>query len=117
VRIENNDTLRINELVRRAVDEIRAGESGPRFFECMTYRWKEHVGYTDDFYMGYRSKEEMAPWVEGDQLKVLGGLLDNETRLSIERSVEEELTAAIEFAEQSEFPDVEELHREVFREV
>ena len=117
VRIENNDILKIYELVGQAVDEIRAGESGPRFFECMTYRWKEHVGPGDDFHMGYRTKEELAPWVEQDQLKLMGNRLDTETRMSIERSVEDEFQAAIAFAEESDFPEEEDMYQEVFREL
>ena len=60
-RIEGNDALRIHERVGAAVEALRRGEEGPFFFECMTYRWKEHVGPNDDYHLGYRAPEEAAP--------------------------------------------------------
>ena len=116
-RIEDNDTLKIYELAKQAVDQMRAGESGPRFLECMTYRWKEHVGPGDDFHLGYRTPEERAPWVAQDQLKRLGALVGNEIRQEIERTVDEEIRAAFQFAELSDFPEPDELYHHVFREL
>lgn len=115
-RIENNDVLEIYRLVGQATAEIRAGESGPRFFECMTYRWKEHVGPYDDFEMGYRTREEAEAWIKDDQLVRLANLLDDGTKTEIERSVNQEIAEAFEFAENSEFPDPAELYSAVFKE-
>ncbi len=115
-RIENNDLLKIHERVGQAVAEIRAGESGPRFFECMTYRWKEHVGPYDDFDMGYRTREEADVWIKDDQLVRIANLLDEATRTEIERTVDQQIADAFEFAENSEFPDPAELYLDVFKE-
>jgi len=115
-RIENNDIIQITERVGEAVAEIRSGNSGPRFFECMTYRWKEHVGIRDDFELGYRAKAEAQPWIDSDQLKKIGELLDDKSREEISREVEDEVQAAFEFAENSEFPDPSELFSHVFKE-
>ena len=73
-RIEDNDVLKIHERVGEATGQIRSGRSGPRFFECMTYRWKEHVGPNDDFHLGYRTPEETKPWIDNDQVKRMGAL-------------------------------------------
>jgi len=115
-RINDNDVLRIYERVKEAVHEIRGGESGPRFFECMTYRWKEHVGPGDDWHLGYRSKDEAEPWIETDQVKRLGDLLDPQVRQRIEDEVEAEIREAFDFAEQSPFPEYEDLYTDVFKE-
>lgn len=115
-RIEDNDVLRIYERVKAAVEDIREGRSGPWFFECMTYRWKEHVGPNDDFDKGYRSRSEAEPWFERDQVKRLAGLLDPQVRQRIEGDVEDEIRGAFEFAEQSPFPDDEELYTDMFKE-
>jgi len=114
-RIED-DVLRIYERVSAAVQALRAGEHGPFFFECMTYRWKEHVGPNDDFHLGYRTREEAEPWFKNDQVKRLAEMIDARQRERIEQEVEAEILAAFDFAEESPFPDGVELFTDVFRE-
>jgi TPP-dependent pyruvate/acetoin dehydrogenase alpha subunit len=116
VRIDNNDVFEIAQRVGIAAEQIRSGESGPWFFECMTYRWKEHVGPGDDFDMGYRSREEAEPWMRDDQVSRLASLLEPDTRGEVERVVEKEIKDAFDFAEASDFPDPAELYQEVFKE-
>lgn len=113
-RIENNDTMQIFEKVSAAAKELRGTDAGPRFFECMTYRWKEHVGPNDDYDAGYRTREELRPWLEQDQVNVIGSKLDPSVRARIETEVEEEIREAFEFAEQSPFPPAEELYTDMY---
>lgn len=113
-RIEDNDVFEINERIVEAAEQVRNGSSGPRFFECMTYRWKEHVGPGDDFDMGYRTPEEAEPWIRGDQLLRVGALLDAALREGIEAEVEAEVAEAFRFAEESPFPEPAELYTDVF---
>jgi TPP-dependent pyruvate/acetoin dehydrogenase alpha subunit len=115
-RIDNSDVLRIHALVQQAVDAIRCGDSGPRFFECLAYRWKEHVGPNEDFEAGYRVRSEAEPWFANDQVKRLGDLVEPMVRQQIEAEVEAEIHAAFAFAEQSPFPDDEELYTDMFKE-
>lgn len=114
-RIENNDVLKIYERAKAVVDEMRGGRPGPYFFECKTYRWKEHVGPGEDYHLGYRPRSEAEPWIAGDQVPRLGAMLDPERRSKIEARVEKEIAAAFAFAEQSPFPELHELHADVFR--
>lgn len=114
-RINENDVLKIYESVKAVVHEIRSEGSGPRFFECMTYRWKEHVGPGDDWRLGYRSKREAEQWIGNDQVKRLSNLLDPKVRQKIETEVEAEIREAFEFAEQSSFPKSEDLYTDVFK--
>lgn len=115
-RIEGNDIFQITKRIEEAVSDIKSGSSGPRFFECMTYRWKEHVGPYDDFHMGYRTETEAQDWIDDDQLIRVGALLDDDTRLEINQEVEAEIESAFEFAENSELPDISELYDHVFLE-
>jgi TPP-dependent pyruvate/acetoin dehydrogenase alpha subunit len=108
-RIERNDVLEIKQKVGAAVEKVRRGESGPLFFECMTYRWMEHVGPNKDYHFGYRSESEAQPWFEGDQVNRIGVLLDQKVRQDIDVQVENEIREAFEFAEASAFPASEEL--------
>lgn len=114
-RIEDNDILEIYQAVRSAARKIRESGEGPVFFECRTYRWKEHVGPNEDYDQGYRSREELLPWKEKDQVERIGRMLDPETRRKIEKEVEEEIREAIEFAEKSPFPPAEELYTDLFK--
>jgi TPP-dependent pyruvate/acetoin dehydrogenase alpha subunit len=86
------------------------------FFECMTYRWMEHVGPNQDYHAGYRSKIEAEPWMQNDQVEVIGQLVEAGKREQIQREVEAEVAAAFEFAEQSPFPAEEELLTDLFKE-
>jgi TPP-dependent pyruvate/acetoin dehydrogenase alpha subunit len=112
-RIEDNDVLQIHERAKDVVAKLRGRQTGPFFLECLTYRWKEHVGPNDDFHLGYRTYEEARPWVEGDQLARLAALVTPEDRKCIEAAVEEEVRAAIAFAEGEPFPDARELLTDV----
>jgi TPP-dependent pyruvate/acetoin dehydrogenase alpha subunit len=112
-QIGNNDILEIHERAKAAVSAVRGGQGGPFFLECLTYRWKEHVGPNDDFHLGYRSYEEALPWVEGDQVARLAALVAPETRKRMEAEVEEEIRTAITFAEDEPFPAARELLTDV----
>jgi len=115
-RIENNDIFEIYERVKRASSEIRHGRQGPRFFECMTYRWMEHVGPNEDFDSGCRSESEAQSWFETDPLKTLRARLDLVRRGQIEVDVEAEIYEAFVFAEDSRIPDDAALYTDVFTE-
>lgn len=112
-QIPNNDLLRIYERVSEAVEKLRSGAPGPFFFECFTYRLKEHVGPNDDFQLGYRSREEAEPWITNDPVRRLGEQLDPTERHKIEAEVDTEIREAFVFAEQSSFPDAAELYTDV----
>lgn len=115
-QIDGNDIFEIYERVKRTSDEIRNGRRGPRFFECMTYRWMEHVGPNEDFDAGYRSRSEAQPWFESDPLKTIGASLEPGRRGQIEVEVEAEIQEAFVFAEESPLPDDLELYTDVFTE-
>ena len=112
-RIEENDVLAIYEAVREAAEQIRAG-SGPWLFECMTYRWREHVGPGRDFTLGYRTEAEARPWIANDQVARLGALMEPEARAQIDDEVEEEIRRAITYAEESPLPELSELYTDVY---
>jgi len=108
-----DDVLQIHERASRAVEAARRGE-GPFFLECLTYRWREHVGPGEDFHLGYRTREEAEPWFQNDQVRRMGSLVAPARREEIEREVEEEIREAIRFAEESPFPEAPELYTDVF---
>jgi pyruvate dehydrogenase E1 component alpha subunit len=61
-RVDGNDVLAVYSATDKAVQRCRRGE-GPTLLECRTYRWREHVGPSYDYDMGYRTKEEVEQWM------------------------------------------------------
>lgn len=114
-RVDSGDVNEIHARAKDAIERVRAGE-GPRFLECVVYRWKEHVGPGEDYHTGYRGREEAAPWIEGDAVRRVGERLAPEARAAIDAEVAAELAEAFDFAEQSPFPGDEDLMTDVFRE-
>lgn len=114
IRIDNNNTSFIYQHIKKAVDEIRHGGLGPRFFECMTYRLKEHVGPSEDFDAGYRSIKEAQQWIKNDQVKMFAKLISTKARKKIEEEIEAEIKEAFEFAENSPVPNAEDLFKDVY---
>ena len=113
-QIANNDVERIYEYISQSVGQLRRGSPGPFFFECLTYRLKEHVGPNDDFQLGYRTREEAQAWLRNDPIERLGAQLDPAERRGIEGEVEAEIRDAFAFAEQSPWPEITELYTDVY---
>jgi TPP-dependent pyruvate/acetoin dehydrogenase alpha subunit len=113
MKIERMNTAEISKEISIAVDDIRAGK-GPRFYELMCYRWKEHVGPNEDFKFGYRDRSEAEKWFENDQVKIVGQQLPDSVREKIVDEVEAEIAEAFAFAESAEFPPDSELMTDLF---
>lgn len=114
VCIKDGDVFKIHNAALSMIKEVRSGK-GPAFMECLTYRWKEHVGPGDDFHLGYRSLDEIKKWQKSDALVSLRKLLPDKQRINIERDVDEMIKDAFRFAEKSPFPAIGELFTEVFK--
>jgi TPP-dependent pyruvate/acetoin dehydrogenase alpha subunit len=112
VRIATSDAAAVQDATRPLVEAIRAGR-GPAFLECVTYRWKEHVGPLEDFDAGYRSRREADAWLADDPVGLIGRRLAADARGGIEAEVEDEIRAAFVFAEASPFPSGDELYSDV----
>jgi TPP-dependent pyruvate/acetoin dehydrogenase alpha subunit len=115
LKIQDNDVFAIYDNISRARKALADGESGPYFFECITYRWKEHVGPGEDYELGYRQKSEAEQWKAHDAVREVGDLLDDDVKNTIETQVEKEIRDAFMFAEESSFPDINELTKDVFK--
>lgn len=114
-RIEGNDLFKIYRKVSNAVKTLRSGKKGPFFFECATYRLKEHVGPNEDYHLGYRTKKEAEPWLKNDPLQKLALIIKPKKRQEIEKEVEKEIVEAFAYAEKSPFPKASELFTDVFK--
>ena len=117
--VDGMDALAVADAARRAVDAVRSG-GGPHFLELRTYRFRAHSMFDPE---RYRSKAEVALWMERDPLLQLrtsladAGQLTDDEWAEIERTVDDEIRDAIEFAEAGTLEPVEELDRFVYSEV
>jgi TPP-dependent pyruvate/acetoin dehydrogenase alpha subunit len=115
-QITDGDVLEIRRWAAEAIAPMRTGESGPAFLECHVYRWREHVGPGEDYDSGYRGRDELRPWQERDQVRIIGERIAPSERSRIEAEIESGIAAAFAFAESSEFPGREELYTHVYAE-
>jgi TPP-dependent pyruvate/acetoin dehydrogenase alpha subunit len=113
-RIADGDIFEIHEAAAEAIAAVRAG-GGPRFLECETHRWRDHVGPGDDLHIGYRTAANLQAWMDNDQNARLGALLGEAAKNRIDGEVEAELERAIAFAEKSPFPAAEAMYAHVFK--
>jgi len=111
--IEDHQPMLLHERAGAAVAAVRSG-SGPLFLECMTYRWRDHVGPGEDRIHKYRPDTELDAKIEGDNLKIVGDMLPGDLRKSIEDAEEKRVADAIAFAEASTFPEDQEIYDHVF---
>lgn len=120
IRIDGNNVIEVFEKAKEAIENARCGK-GPTLIECMTYRWRGHVGPSDDLDKGLRSKEELDYWMNKCPIKALEELLLNHSTISeseksqIYEEIEKEIDEAIVFAKESPYPDQSELISNVFK--
>ncbi len=111
--VARGDILRLNDVASAEIAAIRQG-AGPRFIECETQRWRDHVGPDEDRKIGYRADAALDGWIADDQVRRLAELIPAARRRALDDQVEAELAAAVAFAEQSPFPADDELYEHVF---
>ncbi len=112
--LKENDTATIYNELRKARIDILENSSGPFFFECPTYRWRQHLGPNEDFGPGGRDRREAEYWFNNDELFRIGKLIPEKTRHKIESKIESEIKDAIQFAENSPYPTAKDLWTDVF---
>jgi pyruvate dehydrogenase E1 component alpha subunit len=111
VALDGMDVIGIEAAAREAIAEIRAGD-GPRFLECRTYRLRAHSMFDPQL---YRDNAEVEQWkAKGPILRFRQWLeearmLDADTAGRLDAEIARELTAAVEFAESSDWEPVENL--------
>jgi pyruvate dehydrogenase E1 component alpha subunit len=110
IRIEGNDICEVFTTAKGAINDARGGK-GPTLMECMTYRWRGHVGPNYDLDKGLRKKEELEHWMKRCPIKLLEaflcerGLISEAEICQMNDCVEEEVKAALLYAKSSPYPD------------
>jgi len=119
VRVDGNNVVEVYEAARKAIENARSGE-GPTLIECMTYRWRGHVGPNYDLDKGLRSKEELDYWMDRCPIKRFEeflmdrGIVSNAEKKVICQEIDKEVEESLVYAEESPYPDQSELTSNVF---
>jgi len=107
----------VHEAMQEAVDRARKGD-GPTFLEIRTYRYRGH-SMSDP--AKYRTKEEVEDYRSRDPIAevratILSKKYAKESDLdAIDAAIETAVAEAVEFAEQSPWPEVHELFTDVYQ--
>jgi len=106
----------VHEAIEEACDRARRGD-GPTLLDIRTYRYKGH-SMSDP--QKYRTKEEVAEWMEQDPIEHCLRVIKENKWLS-DKEVEDiidwvkkEVEESVEFAETSPYPEAHELYEDVY---
>lgn len=117
VIVDGQSVLEVFEVAREAVDRARSGK-GPTLIEAQTYRYMGHFGADDP--LSYRTQEEEDYYEKRDCIgRLKTHILENDTATdedleSIANKAVKIVGEATKFADESPFPDPEELTTEVY---
>lgn len=110
------DVMEVREAAQKALDYVRSGK-GPYFLEIITYRFRGHsMGDPER----YRSSDEVKKYQENDPIGIFRKYLSEKGIATlaeldeIDAQVETETEEAVQFAEASPEPELEELYENVY---
>ena len=108
----------VHEAIEEAADRARKGE-GPTLLDIRTYRYKGH-SMSDP--QKYRTKDEVADWMEQDPIQHCLNVIQENNWMSdkeitaVQDWVKNEVAECVEFAENSPYPEGKELYEDVYKE-
>jgi pyruvate dehydrogenase E1 component alpha subunit len=115
-RVDGMNVLTVKEAAGKALKTVREG-NGPYFMEIMTYRYRGHsMGDPER----YRQSDEVKKYQEHDPIGIYRATLIKEKIATekdldaIDQQVEDEVQAAVQFAESSPEPAMEELFTNIY---
>lgn len=115
--VDGKDVIAVYEASRRAIERARKGE-GPTLIECRTYR---NYGHFEGDAQLYKTEEEREEHLgRRDALKLFRDYLDSGKLLTVEEldaidaEVKEQVDEAVQFAENSPWPKLDDIYTDVY---
>jgi pyruvate dehydrogenase E1 component alpha subunit len=116
VRVDGMNVVQVMEVTNKAVESVREG-GGPYLIEAMTYRFRGHSMADPS---EYRNKSEEERWRKKDPILSFSKWLIDEKIASkkeldqIEQEIEKIVDNAVQFADESPFPEPAALYEDVY---
>ncbi len=114
--VDGNDVLAVHKAAERAAQHARAGK-GPYLIECKTFRMTGHSAHDPADYVppGLREEWEKKDPIERIERKMVRkGWASRDEISRLHEEIRQEVDAAIEWAENSPYPDASELLDNVY---
>lgn len=115
-KVDGMDVMKVYEASQKAIEFVRSGK-GPFLLEAATYRFRGHsMGDPER----YRKQDEVKKWEESDPIGIYRKyLIENKVGNGkalddMEVQVMDEVQKAVEFAETSPEPTLEELYKDIY---
>ncbi len=119
LQVDGMDVIEVRHHVDKALEHLRKGE-GPLFLEAKTYRFRGHSMADPS---AYRESSEVVQWQEKDPIDNLAKLaiqydIFKESDLEkIDKEIQETVDDAIAFADESDEPDMADLHNNIYENI
>ena len=119
VTIDGNDVMAVYEAAGKAIERARAGE-GPTLMECKTYRWRGHHEGDPNQGKRYRTMEEIQEWMKKCPIKrfeeslIRDRVLTKSGAEAVRKEAEKAIDDSVEYANQSPFPEPQDLYEDVY---
>ncbi|MCC3667703.1 ABC transporter substrate-binding protein, partial [Staphylococcus epidermidis] len=114
VRVDGMDVVEVYKAAQEAVERAKNGE-GPTLIECDTYRKYGHFEGDEQKVKSPNDRNADKNATEDFKRQALEeGWLTEEELNGIERAAEQAVEDAVKYADESELPDVDSLHEDVF---
>lgn len=116
--VDGMDVLAVEAAAHQAINLVR-NEVKPFFLECITYRFRAHSMFDPEL---YRDKAEVEQWRERCPIVTLSKMMQEKGLLSdtewnqLNQDVEDEIAAAVAYAETCPWEPLEDLTRFVYSE-
>jgi pyruvate dehydrogenase E1 component alpha subunit len=101
------DFLKLSVICGEVLEQIKTRRR-PMLLQINTCRYKEHVGPGEDFDAGYRAVSSVKAWKEKDPLEI-----DTKLIARFAPIISKEIEAAVDFAEASSLPTIDDLLTDV----
>jgi pyruvate dehydrogenase E1 component alpha subunit len=116
VTVDGMDLFAVNASASELIERARRGD-GPAYLVCTTYRYHGHHAGDP---LNYREKEEVDRWRQQDPIErvkaaaVERGVMTTAEVADLERRVDGEIQAAVEFARNSPEPSIDQLMTDIY---
>lgn len=117
--VDGNDVCAVAAAARRAAERARAA-SGPTLLELVTYRWRGHVGPSEDIDVGVRRNQDLTHWKKRDPIlrlcdaMIAAGMLTVADADAVDQRVRKRVQESVARARSAPYPEPDVVNRYLF---